>query len=105
MQYKTVVLELLQQKPEIRDELSRQRMLLRTVNAYAAALKARHTAWMDVLRAARPREGESQIASAALEIALQELTDRPPFAPPPDELDPPSLDGAMAFVRRHTPPE
>ena len=39
MQYKTIVLELLQQRPEIHDQLRSQRMLLPTMEHYASELK------------------------------------------------------------------
>ena len=38
------------------------------------------------------------------EIALEELRRSLPSESPPDEPEAPSLDGAMAFLRRHTPP-
>ncbi len=104
MQYKTIVLELLQQCPEIHDQLRSKRRLLRTMNAYAAELKAKHRAWMEVLRPARPESATSQISSEALELALEDLpaTLRQEFSA--DAAEPLSLDAAMAFLRRHTPP-
>ena len=104
MQYKTIVLQLLEQLPELHDQLRKKRKLLRTVNAYAAHLKAKHKAWMDVLRPTRPESDPSQISSEALEIALQDLQDSLP-SESADEAEELSLDEAMAFLRRHTPPE
>lgn len=37
-------------------------------------------------------------------MALQGLQEFLPSGLPPDESDPLSLDAAMAFLRRHTPP-
>ena len=75
MQYKTIVLELLQQTPQIYDQLLEN----------------------------RTQSDPSQIASEALEIALSELEDRLTSASPPDDHQPLSLDAAMAFIRGHTP--
>lgn len=102
--YKTIVLELLQQRPEIHDQLIRNRTLLPTLNLYASQLKANHETWKDRLSQARPGTGESQLASEALEIALQELEDCLTSGLPPNESGPLSLDGAMAFIRAHKPP-
>ena len=103
MQYKTIILELLQQRPEIHDELRSNRMLLPTLERYASALKASHEAWKDLLSEAKPNSDASQIASEALEIALKELEDRLSSGSPPDDNEPLSLEAAMAFIRR-TPP-
>jgi hypothetical protein len=35
-------------------------------------------------------------------MAVKELEDRLPSGSPPDDNQPLSLDGAMAFIRRHT---
>ncbi len=105
MQYKTIVLKLLQERPEMHNQLRSNRMLLSTVNRYAMELKANHETWKDRLSQAKPGSDQSQIASEALEIALKELEDYLDSASPPNDGKPPSLDGAMAFIRRHTPPE
>jgi hypothetical protein len=104
MRYKTMVLELLQQCPVTYDRLRIHRTLLPTLEDMARELKDRHETWKEFLAQAKPGRDASQIASEALEIALKELTDRLPSEFPPDESEPPSLDGAMAFTRRHTPP-
>ena len=104
MQYKTMILELIQQRQEMHDQLRKDRMLLATVDSYARELKTRHEAWKELLSQARPGSDPNQIASEALEIALKELEDCLDSASPPDESDPISPDGAMAFIRRHSPP-
>jgi hypothetical protein len=102
MLYKTMVLGILEQRPEIYEQLRSRRMLLPTAESYAAELKARHEAWKE--RLSRTNRGsETQISSEALEIALQELQDRLPSASEGNE--PFNLEAAMAFLRRHTPPE
>ena len=105
MQYKTIVLGLLEQHPEIREPFLRNRTLLSMLDRYAGELKTSHEAWKLQLSQARPDSDPSQIASEALEIALAELESCLPSGSPPDENEPLSLDAAMAFLRRHTPTE
>lgn len=102
MHYKTIVLELLEQRPEIHEQLRSQRMILPTMERLALELKASHETWKEKLAQAKPGSDASQIFSEALELALEELTSRLP-SEPPAEAEGPSLDGAMAFLRRHTP--
>jgi len=104
MQYKTIVLELLQQYPQRHEQLRRQRRLLPTMNGYAAELRRQHHAWMDVLRPARPESDPSQIASEALELALQDLKDALRHEFSNDETETFPIEEAMASLRRHTPP-
>lgn len=102
MQYKTIVLELLQQRPQMHEQLRLTRRLLPTLSTCAKELKASHEAWKETLSQAKPGSEPSQIASEALEMALKELEDRLPSAPPPDDREALSLDKAMAHVRGHT---
>ena len=106
MHYKTIVLELLQQYPKLHRELASSKTLLPTLDRYAADLKARHENWTQTLSRERPQSAQSQIASEALELALQELRDALPAESTPndDSPEPLSLDAAMAHIRRHTPP-
>ena len=104
MQYKTIVLELLQQMPELHDRLRENRTLLSTLERLAAELKESHQGWMKQLTPSSPNGSESQISSAALEMALTDLEAALLPASPRDGDDPPSLDGAMAYLRRHSPP-
>jgi hypothetical protein len=105
MHYKTMVLELLQQHPEIHDRLRSRRELRPALDRYAGELKTRHDAWKEVLSRANPGSSESQVASEALEIALKELAYHFDCGPTPDPDNPLSLEEAMAFLRRHSPPE
>lgn len=104
MLYKTMVLELLHQRREMEEQLRRTRSLLPTLESYARELKTRHEAWKEALSQTKPGSDPNLIASEALEMSLKELEDRLPSASPPDGTAPLSLEGAMAFVRRHTPP-
>jgi hypothetical protein len=102
MQYKTIVLELLQQRPQIHDQLRKDRKLLPTVEMYARELRTSHEAWKETLGQERPGSDQSQIAFEALEMALKDLEDRLPSESIPNDKEPLSLDAAMAFIRKHT---
>jgi hypothetical protein len=104
MLYKTMVLELLHQRWETQEQLRKMGYLLPMLERYARELKTRHEAWKELLSQAKPGSDQSQIASTALEMALKELEDHLPSGSRPDEAAPLSLEAAMAFVRRHTPP-
>ncbi len=90
MQYKTIVLELIQQRPEWHEALRGTRTLLATMERYAQMLKESHMRWQETLTHARPGSHPNQIASEALELALQEITDSLPHEPPPIETNAPS---------------
>ena len=104
-QYKTIVLELLQEQyPALHEQLRRERMLLPALNGYAASLKRHHDTWMERLSQKRPDSDPVQIASEAMELALLDLRDDLPSGSEASAPEPLSLDAAMDFLRRHTPP-
>ena len=100
MMYKTICLGLLEQRPELYDQLQNSRQLLPTLNRLASELKTLHQAWIQELRATRPGS-DTQIASEAMELALRDLQDRLSADCETEALD--FLDSAMAFLRP-TPP-
>jgi hypothetical protein len=102
MQYKTIILELLQQRPQLHDRLRKDRMLLPAMEHYAQELKESHEALQQFLEQARPGSHPSQTASEALEMALMELEDRLPAVPLKSGQESLSLDEAMEFLRNHT---
>jgi hypothetical protein len=107
MQYKTIVLELLQQRPEIHEQLRKDRKLLMTMESYARDLKSSHEAWKETLSQERPGSDPSQIASEAMELALKELAlkeleDRLSAESLPNDSETLSLDAAMASIRKPT---
>ena len=102
MQYKTIVLELLQQRPEMHNHLRKDRKLLPTLEIYARELKTSHEAWKETLSQLRPGSEQSQIAGEAMEMALGELEDRLPSESPKDDQEQLNLDQAMAFIRNPT---
>jgi hypothetical protein len=106
MNYKTIVLGLLQEQyPMLHARLCRERRLPRALQAYALALKDAHKAWMDELRRADPRRDFSQIATEALELAIDHLQGDLPCESPPSESDAEalSLDEAMGYLQAATP--
>jgi hypothetical protein len=104
MLYKTICLHMIQNRPVMYDRLLSKRTLLPTLNRLATELKASHEAWKEQLSKTRPGSDPSQIASEAAEMALKELADRLPAESPPDESEAFSLDDAMAFLNRPSPP-
>lgn len=104
MQYKTIVLELLQQMPGTYQQLRKEQMLLPTLQRFAGKLKNLHEAWKELLTQSRPGSDPSQIASEALEFALKEVEELLVSGAPPTQDDPLSLEQAIAFLRRRTPP-
>jgi hypothetical protein len=106
MLYKTIILELLKQRPEIYQSLRKKRLLLTTLDRLAINLKTSHEAFKEQIFRTRPDCDTNQIASEALEMALQDLLlEALPNDSPPDEAETFSLDEAMAFVRHPTSAE
>ena len=99
MHYRTVVFELLQDRPKLLERLRRTQTLLLTLERYAVELQNWHEAWKGRLSMAKPGDDENQIASEALEIALIELKD---FLDSMSESLP--LEEALASARRRRPP-
>ena len=104
MHYKTIALELLKQRPKMHERLRKERKLMERMEFLAAELKMRHNVWKEKLARRKPGSDPSQIASEALELALKGLEDYLPPESPQDETESSSLDEAMAFLPRHTPP-
>jgi hypothetical protein len=100
MQYKTIIHELLQQRPQMREQLRKSRKLLPTLELYAHELKTSHEAWQQMLSQMRPDSDRSQIASEAMEMALKEMEDRLPSESLRDGNEAQFLDAAMLFLRR-----
>ena len=103
MQYKTIVLELLQQRPLMHEQLRKERKLLTTLEFYARELKESHETWKEQLSGLRPGSDPRQIASEAMEMALKEMEDRLPSESPQNESEALFLDAAMLFLRQRTP--
>jgi hypothetical protein len=102
MQYKTIVLELLQQQTELHEQLRTNRQLLSALENYAQELRTSHHSWIETLAQAKPGSA-LLIKSEAMEMALQELEARLPSASQPDEDEALSLDEAIAYVKNPQP--
>lgn len=102
MQYKTMVLGLLQQHPEIYHHLRSQHLLLPALEVYAMALRTNHEAWKDRLMQANPGSNQSQIASEALEVVLKELETCLHAKLPSGESELHSIEAAMALISGRT---
>ena len=104
MHYKTIALELIEESPDLYKQLCSSKLILSALDGYAAEMKASHEAWKKALMQKRPGSDPTQIASEALELAIQDLRDRLPSASAQGETEPLSLDAAMSYIRKHTPP-
>lgn len=102
MQYKTIVMEMLEFRTEIKARLSQEGSPLETLDRLAMELKSLHESYKEQIAHSRANSHPVQISSEALEMALQELEDRLLLASPIEEPEPFTLDGAMAFIRRHS---
>lgn len=103
MQYKTIIYELLQQRPQMQEQLRKERKLLTALERYARELRTSHIGWTHLLSKLRPGSDPVQIASEALEIALKELEDRLPSESQQIESEGHFIDAAMLFLRYRTP--
>lgn len=89
--HKTITLRLIESRPQLYEQLRTERKLMQTLNRYSRELKDRHEAWKESLSKSRPGSDEAQIATEAMELALQdlqELVDSLRPASPPND-DPP----------------
>jgi len=102
MQYKTIILELISQHPELHERLQASKALLSTVDRYALLLKTNHQAWIERCKT-RPEIPSFHLASEAMEIALQEFETALLHDVDPDEAESLSLDDAMAFIGERKP--
>ena len=103
MQYKTIILALLEKHLQLREELHKNQTLTTAIDNYVSELKDIHENWMVTLNEKRPGSDPAQISSEAMELALQDLENRLP-SESPEEDEAVSAEEAMTFLRRHTPP-
>ncbi len=104
MHYKTITLELIQEQPELYEQLRSGKRLLPAIDAYSIDLKAGHEAWKEAIARQRPGSDPRQVAAEALEMAIHDLRDRLPSVSSKDEAEP-TPDPAKARPERPTPPE
>ncbi len=104
MQYKTIVLQMIQDRPEMHEYLRSQKILLPVMEQLAFRVMIIHQGWIQKLLREKPGGSKMLIEALATEIALKELEEMLLPASPDSAEEPPSLDSAMAFLRNHTPP-
>ncbi|MFO0901205.1 MAG: hypothetical protein U0836_27580 [Pirellulales bacterium] len=76
MHYKTIVLELLESRPQLKSRLQEYRQLKTTLELYAHQLQTSHQQWQRTLAQLTPASDARQLASEALELAVAEIRDR-----------------------------
>jgi hypothetical protein len=99
MLYKTIVLQLLEDHPQLRDRFQKYHQMLPTLEFYAETLKTGHETWTERLLQARPESDPTQIASEAMELAIAGLEARLPAESRADD-ETLFLDEAMTFLER-----
>lgn len=97
--YKTIVLELLKDRPTLHEQLRRSDTLMESMEQLAMALRSCHIGWMMQLSARMPGSDPSQLSSEALELAVSELQDDLPLESQASDAAPEtlSLDAAMIY--------
>lgn len=108
MQYKTIVMELLEQHPPLHETLKRDRRLLETIESLARELKATHEQTISDLSEQQPPlpgDGSSGISSQAMEMAIAELQGRLAILSGGENDETLNLDQIMAQVIQRLPRE
>lgn len=103
--YKTIVLELLRDRPALHEQLRASGTLLASMEQLAVAFRACHLEHLKELAQSRPGSDPFQLSSEAMEMALQELQDSLPSESSGEDTATFSLDQAMTFLHRHMPAE
>lgn len=99
MLYKTIVQTLLESRPQMHEELRKERKLLSSLEIYSSQLKDSHESWKGILRDENPQRTSEEISSEAMEMAVNELTDRLPPESLRADQEELSLDQAMATIK------
>ena len=102
MLYKTIVLQILEDRTDLYEQLRSTRTLRSTMESLATELRNLHLTWQETLATARPGSDPTQIASEAMEVAIKALEDRLPSVSPRNVEEELSLDEAMAYIKNHT---
>ena len=101
--YKTIVLELLRDRPALHEQLRASGTLQASMEQLAVAFRACHLERMKELAESRPGSDPAQISSEAMELAVKELQDSLPSESSDADTETFSLDQAMTFLQRHMP--
>ncbi|MEZ6104462.1 MAG: hypothetical protein R3E01_36455 [Pirellulaceae bacterium] len=103
MHYKTIVLELIEQRPRWHEQLKSSNSLLSTINQLAITLRNRHLDLLDQAEATPLQMSPIQHSSEALEKAIAELLEHFPREQEAAASDTLDMDALIAFLKRHTP--
>jgi hypothetical protein len=76
MKYKTIILELLEQNPDLYRRLKRNRQVRQTMDRLAVDLQRRHLELRSYLQQSQPGAGSSELSSQAMEMAIAELREQ-----------------------------
>jgi hypothetical protein len=105
MQDKRLIHERLQhQFPALHEQLRANRTLLAALDSYATELKNRHAYWTTEFRLVNPQHDPAQIASIALEMAMDDIQEALRCdSPSPQAVNIFFLGAAIASISRPTP--
>ena len=103
MHYKTIILEMLQENPALYEKLQSSKRLVPAIEQYATELKILHDYWKDQLGQRRLESHPIQLASEAMELAVENMGRRLRSASPQGAAEPLSLDAAISFIRPLSP--
>jgi hypothetical protein len=76
MQYKTIILELIQQNETLHDRLRSNRSFLATVDRLAAQLKADHETYLNEMAMQEPAASRPAVSQQAFEMAIKEAEEQ-----------------------------
>lgn len=101
--YKTIVLELLRDRPALHEQLRVSGTLQASMEQLAVAFRACHLEHLKELAESRQASDPAQLSSEAMELAVKELQDSLPGELASEDTELFSLDQAMTFLHRHMP--
>ena len=78
MQYKTIILELLESRTAYHQQLVSSKQLLSTMNQLATQLRSRHLQQLSLLEQQQPNRSLDALKSEALEVALSLIAETLP---------------------------
>lgn len=103
MLYKTIILGLMEENPDMETQLPGHRLTPILLEQYANDLQSRHASWKKRLSETSPEASEIQTTSEALELAIRGWQEEFRAGSRPS-ADGPTLDGAINYIRLRTPP-
>ena len=105
MQYKTIILELIQQNEPLHDRLRSNRSLLATVDRLAAQLKAEHEIYLNEMTMQEPTASRPAASQQAFEMAIKEAQEQLVAMTPAEVMVPAADSTSVAAGSRTSPGE